>query len=193
MDAGRRLRTLGIIGAAALIAAAWIAARHGLGAHGAPANLEPAPNIVLTDLDGRRFALSDYNGKVVLLDFWATWCGPCQAEIPEFVKLQKRYGGRGLRIVGISLDDDPRPVRQFYARFKMNYPVALGNARLAESFGGILGLPVAFLIDREGRLRAKHVGQTDAAGFEKEIRGMLRPVAAEHARRTVGTQGILFL
>ncbi len=132
-----------------------------------------APDFTVTDIDGRKLRLSDYKGKVVLLDFWATWCGPCRTEVPEFVKLQKKYGARGLQVIGISLDDDTRPVRNFYARFNMNYPVALGDAKLAESFGGILGLPVAFLIDRGGRIAAKHVGQTGPAAFEEDVSSLL--------------------
>jgi cytochrome c biogenesis protein CcmG/thiol:disulfide interchange protein DsbE len=133
-----------------------------------------APSFAVTDLEGRRLALADFKGKVVLVDFWATWCEPCRVEIPAFVSLQSRYGPQGLQIVGISLDDDSTPVREFYARYHMNYPVALGSAALAEQFGGILGLPVAFLIDRGGRIRVKHVGQTEAAVFEKDIQGLLQ-------------------
>jgi cytochrome c biogenesis protein CcmG/thiol:disulfide interchange protein DsbE len=132
-----------------------------------------APDFAVTDLDGRRLALADLKGKVVLVDFWATWCEPCRVEIPAFVSLQSRYGPQGLQIVGISLDDDAAPVREFYEHYHMNYPVALGSAALAEQFGGILGLPVAFVIDRGGRIRAKNVGQTEAAVFENEIKGLL--------------------
>lgn len=135
----------------------------------------PAPDFSVKGIDGRTVALSAFRGKVVLVDFWATWCEPCRTEIPAFVSLQKRYGPQGLQIIGISLDDDPKPVREFYQRFAMNYPVALGDAELAERFGGILGLPVAFLIDRDGRIRARDAGQTDAAVFEKQIIDLLRP------------------
>jgi thiol-disulfide isomerase/thioredoxin len=168
--------------AIALAIALFLAVRHkAVPGYRAP-DRPLAPAFSVVTLDGRHLTLSDYRGKIVLVDFWATWCGPCRKEIPALTELQKKYGPYGFQIIGISLDDNPKPVRQFYARFKMNYPVALGNARLAESFGGILGLPVAFLIDRDGRLRAKHVGQTDVVVFEKEIRGMLRPVAAKRAR-----------
>lgn len=134
---------------------------------------QPAPDFAAVDLDGRKRALSDYKGKVVLLDFWATWCEPCRTEIPEFAELQRKYGAQGLQVLGISLDDDPRPVRGFYARFNMNYPVMLGDAELAESFGGILGLPVAFLIGRDGRIVAKYSGRTDAAVFERDVKAVL--------------------
>src|SRR5664279_2139807 len=85
-----------------------------------------APDFTLTDIDGKKLALSDYRGKVVLLDFWATWCTPCRAEIPHFVEYQNAYRDQGLQVVGISMDDDVKPVRPFYQEYKMNYPVALG-------------------------------------------------------------------
>ena len=131
-----------------------------------------APKFSLTDLSGQKLDLSSYRGRVVLLDFWATWCGPCRTEIPRFVDLQSKYQDQGLQIIGISLDDDPKPVRVFYQQFKMNYPVAIGDANLAERYGGILGLPVTFLIDRDGRIYAKHVGETDVSIIEHEIKSL---------------------
>src|ERR1035438_8339651 len=107
-----------------------------------------APDFSLPDLTGQKLDLSSYRGKVVLLDFWATWCDPCREEIPHFVELQNRYGGQGLQIIGVSMDDAPEPVRDFYQRFKMNYPVVMGNAKTGELYGGVLGLPIAFLIER---------------------------------------------
>ncbi|NNN07057.1 MAG: TlpA family protein disulfide reductase [Elusimicrobia bacterium] len=133
----------------------------------------PAPDFAAVDINGRKLSLSDYKGEVVLLDFWATWCEPCRTEVPEFARLQRKYGSQGFQVIGVSLDDDPRPVRDFYARRRMNYPVFLGDAKLAESFGGILGLPVAFLIDRDGRIHAKYAGRTDAAVFDRDVRAAL--------------------
>jgi len=132
-----------------------------------------APDFSLPDFTGQRLDLSSYRGKVVLLDFWATWCDPCRDEIPHFVDLQNKYGGQGLQIIGVSMDDGPEPVRDFYHRFKMNYPVVMGNAKMGELYGGILGLPIAFLIGRDGRIRAKHIGATDISVFEKEIKAAL--------------------
>src|SRR6478609_3074265 len=103
-----------------------------------------APLFALKDLDGRSLNLADYRGKVVLLNFWATWCEPCRHEIPEFIQLQNN--SHGLQILGISLDDGAGPVRSFYTEFRMNYPVAIGDAALAERYGGILGLPISFII-----------------------------------------------
>jgi thiol-disulfide isomerase/thioredoxin len=139
----------------------------------------PAPQVTLTDLKGQKLELASYKGDVVLVDFWATWCDPCRAEIPHFVQLQDKYRNQGLRVLGISMDDGPRPVREFYEQFRMNYPVAMGNAKLAERFGGVLGLPVSFLIGRDGHIYARHVGETDTSVFESEIKELLaRPVAA---------------
>ena len=133
-----------------------------------------APEFSLPDLNGQTLDLSAYRGKVVLLDFWATWCAPCREEIPQFVELQIEYRDQGLQIIGISMDDGPDPVRDFYQRFHMNYPVALGNAKIGELYGGVLGLPIAFLIDRNGRIEAKHIGATDVSVFEREIKALLQ-------------------
>jgi peroxiredoxin len=132
-----------------------------------------APDFTLPTPDGQDLHLSSYRGKVVLLDFWATWCDPCREEIPHFVELQQKYGDRGLQIIGISMDDSPEPVRPFYQQFHMNYPVVMGTAKTGEFYGGVLGLPISFLIGRDGRIYAKHIGATDASVFEKEIKGLL--------------------
>ena len=111
---------------------------------------------------------------MVLLDFWATWCVPCREETPRFVDLQQKYGGEGLQIIGVSMDDSTDPVRTFYQQFHINYPVVMGTADVGSAYGGVLGLPIAFLIDREGRIYAKHMGATDAAVFEKDIATLLQ-------------------
>jgi peroxiredoxin len=132
-----------------------------------------APDFSLTDLSGRNFRLSDYRGKVIVLDFWATWCDPCKQEIPHFIELQARYAAQGLQVLGVSMDDDEPPVRQFQQQYKMNYPVAMGSPKLADQYGGILGLPITFVIDRKGRITARHVGATDASVIEAEIQKLL--------------------
>ena len=132
-----------------------------------------APDFTLPQLSGQQLTLSDYRGKVVLLDFWATWCEPCRVETPFLVDLQNKYRDQGLQIIGVSMDDTRDPVPGFYQQFKMNYPVVMGNAKTGEEYGGVLGLPIAFLIDREGRIQKKHMGATDASVFEKEVSALL--------------------
>lgn len=136
-------------------------------------NAAGAPEFSLTDLQGQKLSLAEYRGSVVLLDFWATWCAPCQEEIPHFIEMQNQFGPRGLQVVGISMDDDAKPVLAFYARHKLNYPVAIGDAKLAEQYGGILGLPVTFVIDRQGRIAKKFVGATDTRLIQQEVQRLL--------------------
>jgi cytochrome c biogenesis protein CcmG/thiol:disulfide interchange protein DsbE len=133
-----------------------------------------APDFSLQDLNGQPLQLANYRGKVVLLDFWATWCAPCLGEIPHFVAFQNQYREQGLQVIGISMDDSPKPVREFYQRFKMNYPVALGTDKLAEAYGGVLGLPVTFLIGRDGQVAAKYVGEVQMPVLEQKIKSLLQ-------------------
>lgn len=137
-----------------------------------------APELSLKDLNGRDVTLADYSGKVVLLNFWATWCEPCRHEIPEFIQLQNSR--HDLQILGISLDDSADPVRPFYTEFKMNYPVAVGDAALAQRYGGILGLPVTFMIGCDGRIASKHIGEVQIPAVENEINSLLKNSACTH-------------
>jgi len=132
-----------------------------------------AANFSVQDLKGQPLELPNYRGKVVLLNFWATWCTPCRAEIPNFVQFQDSYGPQGLQIVGLSMDDDAKPVRAFYEQFKMNYPVGLATDKIAQSYGGVLGLPVTFLIGRDGHIAAKYVGAVQLPTVEQEIKTLL--------------------
>jgi thiol-disulfide isomerase/thioredoxin len=132
-----------------------------------------APTISLTDIGGKKLDLADYKGKVVVLDFWATWCGPCRIEIPGLIEMQDKYAKQGFSVIGISLDDEPGPVVEFYKEFKMNYPVAVGNQRIGELYGGIFGLPTTFLIGRDGRIYAKHTGATGSSVIEDEVQQLL--------------------
>jgi peroxiredoxin len=133
-----------------------------------------APDFSLRDLNNQTLELANYRGKVVLLDFWATWCTPCRGEIPHFVEFQNNYREQGLQVIGISMDDDAKPVREFYQEFKMNYPVALGNEKVAEAYGGVLGLPITFLIGRDGRVAAKYVGEVEMPVLQQEIETLLQ-------------------
>jgi cytochrome c biogenesis protein CcmG, thiol:disulfide interchange protein DsbE len=128
-----------------------------------------APEFSIADINGRKLSLADYKGKVVLLNFWATWCGPCEKEIPQFIELQNQCGPKGLQIVGLSMDDSDKPVHAFYERVKMNYPVAVADADLGQRYGGVFGLPVNFVIGRDGRIVAKFVGATDIATIRKAL------------------------
>jgi cytochrome c biogenesis protein CcmG/thiol:disulfide interchange protein DsbE len=138
------------------------------------AGQQRAPNFSRPDLEQRQVSLSAYQGKVVLLNFWATWCAPCLDEIPRFRAWQLQDGERGLQIVGISMDDEWAPVRTFYRKYRLNYPVLMGDENLGELYGGVLGLPVTFLIDRKGRIRYKHQGQTDLSLMQREIEHLLK-------------------
>ena len=132
-----------------------------------------APEFSLPDMTGQQLTVSDYRGKVVLLDFWATWCDPCREEIPHFVELQNKLGDQGFQIIGVAMDDGPEPVRDFYQQFKMNYPVVMGNAKIGELYGGVLGLPIAFVIGRDGRIYSKQIGATEVSLLEREIEAQL--------------------
>jgi len=136
-----------------------------------PANL----NFTLKDLDGADVTLSAFKGKVILVNFWATWCGPCKIEIPWFVDLQARYGKDGLQVLGISIDDTLERLTPYAAQYKINYPVlqGLGRRDVHDAFGALWGIPTSYVISREGKLCAKHIGATPQAGFESEVRGLL--------------------
>ncbi len=130
---------------------------------------KPAPAFALKDMAGKPLSLAAYKGKVVLLDFWATWCVPCREEIPHFLALQKKYGARGFAVIGVSMDDDAKPIPAFVKKYGVTYPVALGDAALGDKYGGVLGLPVAFVIDRAGVIRQRFDGITTLDEFDKAI------------------------
>jgi thiol-disulfide isomerase/thioredoxin len=134
----------------------------------------PAPQWELTNVEGKLVKLSDFHGKVVILDFWATWCVPCRVEIPHFIELQKQYGNKGLTIIGVSLDEQgPEVVKKFVKRLGVNYPIVIGNEKVVEAYGGIYAIPTTFVIDRQGRIVSRHIGYDDKAVFEKEIQALL--------------------
>jgi peroxiredoxin len=167
----KRILIYGIV--ALCLLGLYFAGRHTAQKPKPTASGNAAPDFTVTDIDGKKLTLSDYKGKVVLLDFWATWCSPCRAEIPHFVEMQEKYGPHGFQVIGISMDDDAKPVKAFYQEYKMNYPVAVGDDKLAESFGGVLGLPVNFVIDRDGRIVGKYLGATENSVFDKAVGELL--------------------
>lgn len=133
----------------------------------------PAPAFIRVDLAGQEVRLKDYRGKVVLLNFWATWCAPCQVELPRFEQWQKKYGARGLQVLAISMDDNAAPVRRTARRLHLDFPVVMGDAKLGEEYGGVLGLPITFLIDRDGRVVGRIKGETDLHSLEIAVRRLL--------------------
>jgi thiol-disulfide isomerase/thioredoxin len=141
-----------------------------------PADAKPANlDFTLKDVAGRDVTLADYKGKVILIDFWATWCGPCKVEIPHFVEFQEKYGPKGLQIVGISVDDTAEKLEPYVKEMGMNYPVlqGLGREEVQDAYGPILGIPVSVVISREGKVCATHTGLTGKDVFEKEIEALL--------------------
>jgi cytochrome c biogenesis protein CcmG/thiol:disulfide interchange protein DsbE len=133
-----------------------------------------APALTLVDLDGKQIETTGYAGRVVLVNFWAAWCTPCTDEVPKLVALQDKYRSQGLQVIGISMDDRDNALREFYRKNHMNYPVVAGNEKIAEAYGGILGLPTSFLIGRDGTLRAKHPGLVDISQLEQEVVALLK-------------------
>jgi len=140
------------------------------------ANARPARmDFVLKDMNGKDVRFADYKGKVVLLNFWATWCGPCKYEIPAFVELQEKYRDKGVAFLGFSVDDPVEKLKPFAQQYRMNYPVLVGDGRedVQDAFGPIWGIPVTFMISRDGRLCKRHMGIATREQFEKEIAGLL--------------------
>jgi thiol-disulfide isomerase/thioredoxin len=143
-------------------------------------NAQPMPPFLVNDLNGQMISTAQLHGKVVIVNFWATWCPPCQEEIPEMMELQKEFQGK-LQIIGVSMDDGPEePVKQFADKIGMNYPIVMGNDGLPEEYGGIPALPTSFVIDPEGRVVQKHVGLYPKEVYDDEIRALLgMPVQAK--------------
>jgi peroxiredoxin len=138
------------------------------------ASAAAAPDFSLPDANGSTIRLSDQQGKVVVLDFWATWCGGCKVEIPWFLEFANRYKDRGLVVIGVALDEEGwKTVRPFLAERKITYPVVLGNEQLSARYDAS-ALPKTLLIDRKGRIAVSHVGLVDKAAFEKQIQALLR-------------------
>jgi thiol-disulfide isomerase/thioredoxin len=141
-----------------------------------PADAKPANlNFALKDANNREVSLSQYKGKVLVIDFWATWCGPCKVEIPHFIEFQEKYGKAGLQIVGISVDDTADKLAPYIRDMKMNYPVlqGLNHDEVQDAYGPIVGIPVSVMISRDGKICATHTGLTGKDVFEREIKSLL--------------------
>lgn len=148
----------------------------GHSSHAASLVHKRAPEFVRPGLHGGVVDLKAYRGKVVLLNFWATWCAPCQVEMPVFKNWQQKYASQGLQIVGISMDDDAAPVRKVLNKLRLNYPVAMGDATLGRLYGGVLGLPLTYLVGRDGTVLAQFEGETNL----KLIEAQIKPLLAHH-------------
>jgi thiol-disulfide isomerase/thioredoxin len=133
---------------------------------------QPAPALAVKTIDGKNLSLNDLRGKVVLINFWATWCSPCRAEIPWLVNLQARYRDH-LSIVGLSLDEGPADTfESFASALRMNYPIAIVSEDVAHAFGEMIGLPTTYLIDRTGRVVSRHTGLISPESLEREVRAL---------------------
>ena len=176
--------------AAVLVALTWLAIavplpyvddlRGVASAQSAPCDKNPKPanlNFVLKDPDGRDFNLAAQKGKVILLDFWATWCPPCKVEIPWFVEFQQKYGSRGLIVVGVSVDDPVAKLKPFGEQYKINYPLLVGDGRDdikgPRGFNAAWGLPKTLVIGRNGNICKTHVGLSVKEYFEQQIKSLL--------------------
>lgn len=145
--------------------------------------LPTAPEATFKDLDGKDVTLSSLKGKVVVLNFWATWCEPCQVEIPWMIELQQKNADKGFTILGAAMDDEGKSVVEPYVqktefdvdgqKMKMNYPIVLGNDEIASKFGGLIGLPTTVVITRDGKIAKRFIGLANRDQLEKQVRALL--------------------
>jgi cytochrome c biogenesis protein CcmG/thiol:disulfide interchange protein DsbE len=136
---------------------------------------KPAPDFTLKDSNGTPVKLSDYKGKVVLLNFWATWCGPCAMEIPWFIEFEQQYKSQGFAVLGVSMDDEGwSAVKPYIAEHKLNYRVMLGDDSVSQLYGGLDALPTTFILDREGKIAfPAHVGLINKSEYVQEVQSLL--------------------
>lgn len=134
---------------------------------------EKAPDFELENIKGGKLKLSDYKGKVVILDFWDTWCPPCRKEIPDFIELYKKYKENVIIIGAAFAQKGKKAVKDFYKEYNMNYPVVIATQGTARDFGGIRGIPTTFVIDKEGKIFKKYVGFREKSIFENDIKELI--------------------
>jgi peroxiredoxin len=147
---------------------------------------QTAPEFALKDVNGATVRLSDYRGKVVLLNFWATWCGPCKMEIPWFIEFEQANKDRGFAVIGVSMDDEGwAVVKPFLAEWSINYRTLLGDSIIAELYGGVDALPTSFLIDRDGRVASSHQGLISKTVYKNEIQELLSAQPGNGSRAAV--------
>jgi peroxiredoxin len=152
---------------------------------------KPAPDFALKDADGKTVKLSDYRGKVVLLNFWATWCGPCKIEIPWFMDFEQTYKDKNFAVLGISLDEDGwEAVKPYIEQKKINYRVVLGTEQIAQLYGEVDSLPTTFMIDREGRVAAVHIGLVGKSDYQHDIQDLIS--APQPPRGGIVVEPVLF-
>jgi thiol-disulfide isomerase/thioredoxin len=153
---------------------------------GAPGQLigQTAPDFELQSLEGKNVKLSDFRGKAVLLNFWATYCGPCKIEMPWFVELQKEYGPQGFQIVGVAMDDaSTEEIVKFAKQMGVNYPILLGKESVGQSYGGVEFLPTTFFVNRDGKVTGREFGLQSRSVFVDNIKKALNQGQAVQARK----------
>ncbi|HYP06398.1 MAG TPA: TlpA disulfide reductase family protein [Bryobacteraceae bacterium] len=150
---------------------------------------KPASEFALKDVEGRTVTLADYKGKVVLLNFWATSCGPCKVEIPWFIEFEQKYKDRGFAVLGVAMDEEGlEVVKPYLERAKVNYRVVVGNESVANQYGGIDALPTSFVLDKDGRIAATHIGLISKSDYENEISQLLDGRAARGSGTVVASR-----
>jgi cytochrome c biogenesis protein CcmG/thiol:disulfide interchange protein DsbE len=155
--------------------------KHNFSADSVPA---PAPDFALQSLDNKTVRLSDFRGKPVVLNFWATWCGPCKIEMPWFVDFQKQYGPAGVQFLGVAMDDaSPKEIQEFAESMKVNYPILIGKESVGDDYGGVQFLPETFYIDRKGEVISKAFGLKGRGEIEDEIKKILGPSSVAQTQK----------
>lgn len=150
-----------------------------------------APDFSLRDSEGKVVRLADYRGKVVLLNFWATWCGPCKIEIPWFVEFERQHKDKGFAVLGISMDEEGWDVvKPFISEIGINYRVLMGDDSVAQLYGGVDSLPTTFLIDREGRVAKVHIGLVSKSSYERELQQLLKTFSGGSNRARVDVPAV---